>query len=41
MVRVFETELAARVFMDDLKRKGVPYSYWHRSICQHIVTVRH
>lgn len=33
------TELAARRHMADLKARGIQFSYWHRSVCEHIVTV--
>jgi hypothetical protein len=38
MSRTFDTELAARKFMNKLKADGVRFTYWHRSVCEHIVT---
>lgn len=34
----FDNELAARRYMMELQDKGVRFDYWHRSICEHIVT---
>jgi hypothetical protein len=40
MSKTFDTQLAARKFMNELKAKGIKFSYWHRSVCEHVVTVQ-
>jgi hypothetical protein len=38
MTRVFDSELAARRYMQYLAAQGIRYSYWHVSVCRHEVT---
>jgi hypothetical protein len=38
---VFTSELAARRMMSELDKTGVKhYYYWHRSVCEHIITIK-
>lgn len=38
--KTFDSEFAARIFMENLKKQGIQFSYWHASVCQHIVTIK-